>query len=129
MKPRGRKPIPLNGRGEIRADAIYPTGVLMRRLGIGRNTLTSLRGRGLPVRQLGRRCSFVFGGELIDFLRGEQDQGNEHPLAHAENSGDSAATVPANGTQGTEGVDWFRRQAEQQAGDQGNGNGQGGGEQ
>jgi hypothetical protein len=102
MKARGRKPIPLNGRGEIRADAIYPVGVLLRRMGIGRNTLTSLRRRGLPIHQLGRRCSFVFGAELIDFLRASQDQGSNDPLAHTENSEDLAATVPGDSTQDTE---------------------------
>lgn len=69
MKARGRKPNPLHGRGEIRADSIYPVTVLMRRLGIARNTLAGLRRRGLPVHLLGRRCTFVFGNELIDFLR------------------------------------------------------------
>ena len=46
-KPCGRPPKPLQGRGEIRGDAVYPIGVLMRRLDISRNTLTSLRRQGL----------------------------------------------------------------------------------
>lgn len=72
MKPRGRKPNPLQGRGEVRSDSLYPVSVLLRRLGIGLSTLTSLRRRGLPIRSLGRRCSYVMGCELIDFLKGEQ---------------------------------------------------------
>lgn len=68
-KPRGRPPKPLQGRGEIRADALYPLGVLLRKLGISRNTLTSLRRRGLNVHFLGRRCGLVDGSELIAFLR------------------------------------------------------------
>ena len=55
MKPRGRKPRSLHGRGEVRSDSIYPVQVLIRRLGIGRTTLTSLRRRGLEVHNLGRR--------------------------------------------------------------------------
>ena len=55
MKPRGRKPAPLHGRGEIRGDAVYPITVFMRRLGIARNTLNSLRRRGPAVHSLGRR--------------------------------------------------------------------------
>ena len=76
-KPRGRPPKPLQGRGEIRADALYPLGVLMRKLGIARNTLTSLRRRGLPVRFIGRRCGLVDGAELIAFLRAEWQKESE----------------------------------------------------
>ena len=83
-KPRGRPPKPLQGRGEIRADALYPLGVVMRRLGISRNTLTSLRGRGLPVHFVGRRCGMVDGAELIAFLRNQWK--NE---AEATDEGDS----------------------------------------
>ncbi len=43
----------------------------MRKLGIGRNTLTSLRRRGLKVHFVGRRCGLVDGGELIAFLRAQ----------------------------------------------------------
>lgn len=103
MKPRGRKPSPLHGRGEIRGDAVYPISVLMRRLGIARNTLTSLRRRGLPVRNLGRRCSIIDGGELLRFLRSEwakQDRGINDASDQAGNHGESAATVPGNGTSG-----------------------------
>jgi hypothetical protein len=70
-KPRGRPPKPVQGRGEIRADALYPLGLLIRRLGISRNTITSLRRRGLPVHFLGRRCGLVNGGEMIAFLRNQ----------------------------------------------------------
>ena len=69
-KPRGRPPKLLSqGRGEIRADALYPLGVLMRKLGIARNTLASLRRQGLKVHFVGRRCGLVDGAELIAFLR------------------------------------------------------------
>ena len=68
-KPRGRPPKPVQGRGEIRSDALYPLGVLMRKLGIARNTLTSLRRQGLPVRFINRRSAVVDGAELIAFLR------------------------------------------------------------
>lgn len=70
-KPRGRRPHPLQGRGEIAGDRLYPLGILMRRLGISRNTLTSLRRRGLPVHFIGRRCGVIDGSELIAFLRKE----------------------------------------------------------
>ncbi len=69
MKPAGRKPKALNGRGEVRSEAVYPLTVLMKRLGIARNTLSSLRRRGLPVHFLGRRCALVYGWELLAFLR------------------------------------------------------------
>ena len=70
-RPRGRPPRALQGRGEIAGDRLYPLGVLMRRLGISRNTLTSLRRRGLKVHFVGRRCGLIDGGELIEFLRAE----------------------------------------------------------
>ena len=70
-KPRGRLPRPLRGRGEIRADALYPLGVLLRKLGIARNTLTSMRRRGLPVHFISRRSAVVDGSELLAFLRRE----------------------------------------------------------
>jgi len=95
MKARGRKPSPLHGRGEIRGDAVYPISVLMRKLGIARNTLSSLRRRGLPVHSIGRRCSLVYGWELLAFLRSSQDQGSNDPLDQAGNSGESAVTIPA----------------------------------
>jgi hypothetical protein len=77
-RPRGRPPRPLQGRGEIAADRVYPLGVLMRRLGVGRNTLTSLRRQGLKVHFLGRRCGLIDGAELIQFLRTQwQQEGNE----------------------------------------------------
>lgn len=95
MKPKGRKPTPLQGRGEIRGDAVYPISVLMRRLGIARNTLSSLRRRGLPVHSIGRRCAVVFGWELLAFLRSELDQGTINPPVQSANNGDSATAVPA----------------------------------
>jgi hypothetical protein len=77
-KPRGRPPKPQQGRGEIRADALYPLGVILRKLGIARGTLTSLRRQGLKVHFLGRRCGLVDGAELIQFLRTQwQQEGNE----------------------------------------------------
>ena len=76
-KSRGRPPKPTQGRGEIRADALYPLGVLMRKLGIARNTLASLRRRGLKVHFVGRRCGLVDGHELIEFLRAEWQKESE----------------------------------------------------
>ena len=78
MKPAGRKPKALNGRGEVRSEAVYPLTVLMKRLGIARNTLSSLRRRGLPVHFLGRRCALVYGWELLAFLRGGPDGRRHH---------------------------------------------------
>ena len=78
-----------------RADAVYPVTVLLRRLGIARNSLASLRRRGLPVHSIGRRCSLVYGWELLDLLRSESDQGSNDALDDAGNDGDSVATVPA----------------------------------
>jgi len=56
------------GRGEIRSDALYPVGVFLRRMGIGRHSLTALRQQGLPVRAIGQRL-FVDGGEALTALR------------------------------------------------------------
>jgi hypothetical protein len=55
-------------RGDIEAQAIYPLAVFLRRLGIGRHSLTALRRQGLPVHAIGTRL-FVDGGEAIDTLR------------------------------------------------------------
>ncbi len=55
-------------RGAIRADAIYPLGVFLSRLGIGRASLTALRRRGLKLNPIGRRL-FVDGAQAIDTLR------------------------------------------------------------
>jgi len=104
VKPRGRRPNPMHGRGEVSATSIYPVSVLCRRLGIARNTLTSLRRRGLPVHSLGRRCSLIDGGDLLAFLRGEwranPDQGSNHPTAEGQNHGESGPTIPPNNTPG-----------------------------
>jgi len=68
-KPRGRPPKPPKGaRGEVRSDSIYPVTVLLKRLGIGRNSLVAMHRRGLPVHHLGRRCAVVYGKELVEFL-------------------------------------------------------------
>lgn len=56
------------GRGELRADALYPLAVFLRRLGIGRHSLAALRRRGLPLHTIGRR-QFIDGEEAIKFLR------------------------------------------------------------
>ena len=56
------------GRDTIAADAIYPLAVFLRRLGIGRHSLTALRRRGLPVHAIGTRL-FIDGREAIDTLR------------------------------------------------------------
>lgn len=58
------------GRGEIRADALYPVATFMRRLGIGRHSLAALRRRGLKLRSIGQRL-YVDGQEAIDFLRAD----------------------------------------------------------
>jgi hypothetical protein len=76
-KPRGRRPKPTQGRNEIRSDALYPISTLLRKLGISRNTLTSLRKQGLKVHFLGRRCGLVDGAELITFLRNQWKTGAE----------------------------------------------------
>ena len=55
-------------RGSIRADEVLPISVFLRRLGIGRNSLTALRRRGLRVHAIGRRL-FVDGAEAVAFLR------------------------------------------------------------
>jgi hypothetical protein len=65
---KGGRPKSLHGRGEIRADALYPVGTFTRRLGIGRHSLTALRRQGLPVRSIGQRL-FVDGMEALAFLR------------------------------------------------------------
>jgi hypothetical protein len=94
VKARGRKPKPIQGRGPIDGNAVYPIGIFLRRLGISRNSLTSLRRRGLPVRNIGRRCAIVCGWEFLDFLRSENaEQSSTHPKADGENCGDSAETV------------------------------------
>lgn len=77
MRTPGRKPKG-QGRGELRADAIYPLGVFLKRLGIGRHSLTALRRQGLPVRAIGTRL-FVDGSEALATLRriwghGEQEK-------------------------------------------------------
>jgi hypothetical protein len=78
-RSRGRPPKPLQGRGEIRSDCLYPLTVLLRRLGISRNSLTAMRRRGLPVRFISRRSAVVDGGELIAFLRKEwREEGSEN---------------------------------------------------
>ena len=87
---------PSQGRGELRADAIYPLSVFLRRLGIGRHSLTSLRRQGLPVRSIGQRL-FVDGTEALDMLRRlwrADDQGIEVARVDPGKTGKSAATVP-----------------------------------
>lgn len=103
MRARGRKPRALHGRGEVRADSLYPVQVLLRRLGIGRNTLTSLRRRGLPVHSLGRRCTLIDGGELVRFLRAQwaangEPRKSQNPSTHPSESDDFGRTVPSHST-------------------------------
>ena len=99
MKARGRKPKSLHGRGDVRADAFYPISVLCRRLGIARNSLQSLRRRGLPVHSIGRRCALIDGAELLRFLRAEwranPDPSSNTPSVNTENDRESAAAVPS----------------------------------
>ena len=68
MKPLGRKPSPTTGRGLIKAQAIYPLPVFLKRLGIGRHSLAALRRRGLQVRPIGQRL-FIDGAEALGTLR------------------------------------------------------------
>jgi hypothetical protein len=88
MSAPGRKPKQSQGRGELRADALYPLAVFMRRLGIGRHSLTSLRRQGLPVRSIGQRL-FVDGSEALDALRRiwQADQGGGGSARIPEASG------------------------------------------
>jgi hypothetical protein len=80
-RPRGRRPKPVPGRDAIYGDALYPVTVLLRKLGLSRGTLSSMRRRGLPIRHVNRRCAVVLGSELIQFLRkewtGEAEAGGE----------------------------------------------------
>jgi len=70
-RPRGRPPKPVQGRDAIYGNAIYPIGTILRKLGIARNTLTSMRRRGLKIHFLTRKCGVIDGRELIEFLRAE----------------------------------------------------------
>ena len=85
--PAGRKSKPSQGRGELRADALYPIGVFLRRLGIGRHSLTALRRQGLPVRAIGTRL-FIDGSEALAMLRRQwqAEQQQLHAVA-AEQAG------------------------------------------
>jgi len=76
-KPRGRPPKPTQGRGEIRGDCLYPISVLLRKLGISRNTLTSMRRRGLPCHLVTAKCGLIDGREFIEFLRAEWQRQSE----------------------------------------------------
>ena len=83
-----RKPSPTTGRGEIRADALYPIGVFLRRLGIGRHSLTALAGKGYPSGQSASAFSLT-GGEALDTLRRLwQQQGDDRQAAGDGGSGD-----------------------------------------
>lgn len=62
------RPSPTTGRGPIEAHAIYPVGVFLRRLNLGRHSLAAMRKRGLPLRPIGRRL-FIDGQEALEFLR------------------------------------------------------------
>jgi hypothetical protein len=78
------------GRGELRADAIYPLAVFLKRQGIGRSTFISLRKRGLPVHNLDRdgRRVFLDGAEVIAFFRKLwAEQRLADPTADAGNPG------------------------------------------
>jgi len=83
MKPRP----PSSGRGPIQADALYPVNTFMKRLGIGRHSVSALRRRGLRVRMIGTRA-FVDGSEALETLRrlwgeDENQQKAEKPAAEA----------------------------------------------
>ena len=62
------------GRGPIAADEIYPLSVFLKRLGVGRHSLTALRRQGLPLRPIGTRL-FIDGSEALDTLRRIWKQG------------------------------------------------------
>jgi len=84
-KPRGRPPKPTQGRGEIRSDALYPISVLLRRLGISRNSLTSMRRRGLKTRFITAKCGLIDGREFIEFLRAEwQRESDSNGVDHEQ---------------------------------------------
>jgi hypothetical protein len=84
-----------SGRGELRADAIYPLGVFLRRLGIGRHSLTALRRQGLPVRSIGPRL-FIDGSEALATLRRlwGADEGSDDPAGSPGKADRNAATIP-----------------------------------
>jgi len=75
----------------VQADALYPIGVFMRRLGIGRHSLTSLRRQGLPVRSIGQRL-FVDGSEAVATLRRlwQADQGTDDPSGQPQRPGENS---------------------------------------
>ena len=84
-RPQGRPPRRLQqGRGEIRADALYPIRTLLKRLGVSRNTLTSLQRRGLKVHFLTRKSGLIDGRELIEFLRAEWQRESESGVDHVQ---------------------------------------------
>ena len=86
MTAPGHKPKQSQGRGEIRADALYPIGVFLRRLGIGRHSLTALRRQGLPVHSIGQRL-FIDGSEALDTLRRLWQQDGDRQTAGDGGSG------------------------------------------
>jgi len=78
----------ITGRGPVEAEALYPLNSFMRRLGIGRHSLTAMRRKGLPVRLIGTRM-FIDGREALDFLRRywadeERQQGIQKPAEFPE---------------------------------------------
>jgi hypothetical protein len=77
-KSRGRPPKLKGKRDVILADAVYPVNALLRRLGISRNSLASMRKQGLRVHYIGRRCAIVDGHAFVTFLRQQWAQ-EEHP--------------------------------------------------
>ena len=82
------------GRGEVRADALYPVSIFLRRLGIGRHSLTSLRKQGLPCHAIGTRL-FIDGAEALSTLRRLwAEQRIDDALSDARNTGENRAAVP-----------------------------------
>ena len=57
-----------SARGPLERNAVYPLTVFLKRLGIGRTSLTRLRQAGLPVHFIGRQL-YIDGEEAINFLR------------------------------------------------------------
>jgi hypothetical protein len=80
-------------RGPIEEHAVYPLATFLKRLGIGRHSLTAMRKRGLPVRSIGRR-TFIDGAEALEFLRA---------MWNAEGNSDQPQTTNADQQAGRKG--------------------------
>jgi hypothetical protein len=61
--------------GRISADQVLTLDAVRTELGLGIAAMREARRKGLKVRRIGRR-KFVFGADLIDFLRAASDDAN-----------------------------------------------------